>query len=231
MLPVAVLVLLPWARAGAQNGPFADCRPMPSDTTLRATLTSGFIPMPDGTRIAFYSNRTGGYRAWVINPDGSGLKPLTVSFTDSSTGTITNRFWDFGDGSTTNTSATSFSHTYLNGSTNTVALTVTGPVGTNTLTQAGYIAATNLPPQLSLSPASLAFGPVIIGQTNTLNFQLVNTGDLTLSGTVAASSPFTIQSGSPFTILARQTSSVAISFAPLSAVNFSNVVTFTSNGS
>ena len=52
MLPVAVLVLLPWARAGAQNGPFADCRPMPSDTTLRATLTSGFIPMPDGTRIA-----------------------------------------------------------------------------------------------------------------------------------------------------------------------------------
>src|SRR6185369_10794063 len=76
----------------------------------------------------------------------SGLKPLTVSFTDSSTGTITNRFWDFGDGSTT-----------------TVALTVTGPVGTNTLTRASYIAATNLPPQLSLSPPNLAFGPVIVG--------------------------------------------------------------------
>src|SRR6266702_8771661 len=35
----------------------------------------------------------------------SGLKPLTVSFTDNSSGTITNRFWDFGDSSTTNTTA------------------------------------------------------------------------------------------------------------------------------
>src|SRR5262249_8454144 len=42
----------------------------------------------------------------------NGLKPLTVTFTDTSTGTITNRFWDFGDGSTTNTSSTSLTHTY-----------------------------------------------------------------------------------------------------------------------
>src|SRR5262249_46994906 len=34
-----------------------------------------------------------------------GAVPLTVNFTDGSSGTITNRFWDFGDGSTTNTSA------------------------------------------------------------------------------------------------------------------------------
>src|SRR4029450_4427981 len=63
----------------------------------------------------------------------NGLKPLTVTFTDSSTGTITNRFWDFGDGSTTNTTATSFNHLYANGSTKTRLPTVTGPGGTQHL--------------------------------------------------------------------------------------------------
>jgi putative CocE/NonD family hydrolase len=51
LLP-ALLVTLPGVRAMAQASPFADCRPMPSDTTQRATLRSVFIPMPDGTRLA-----------------------------------------------------------------------------------------------------------------------------------------------------------------------------------
>jgi Tol biopolymer transport system component len=32
---------------------------------------------PDGTRIAFYSDRSGAYEHWVIRPDGSGLEQLT----------------------------------------------------------------------------------------------------------------------------------------------------------
>jgi eukaryotic-like serine/threonine-protein kinase len=32
---------------------------------------------PDGTRIAFYSNRSGSYQIWTIRPDGSELTPLT----------------------------------------------------------------------------------------------------------------------------------------------------------
>lgn len=49
-LPFALLLL----RAGSvlAQSPFADCRPMAPDTTVRATLTAGFIPMPDGTRLA-----------------------------------------------------------------------------------------------------------------------------------------------------------------------------------
>jgi serine/threonine protein kinase/Tol biopolymer transport system component len=32
---------------------------------------------PDGARVAFYSDRAGGYDLWAIRPDGSGLGPLT----------------------------------------------------------------------------------------------------------------------------------------------------------
>jgi dipeptidyl aminopeptidase/acylaminoacyl peptidase len=34
---------------------------------------------PDGRRIAFYSNRSGQWEIWAINPDGSGLKQLTYA--------------------------------------------------------------------------------------------------------------------------------------------------------
>jgi uncharacterized protein len=36
----------------AQTEPFGDCRPTAADTTVRAALTSVFIPMPDGVRLA-----------------------------------------------------------------------------------------------------------------------------------------------------------------------------------
>src|SRR6266576_2714872 len=42
----------------------------------------------------------------------NGVSPLGVSFDDNSTGTITNRFWTFGDGATTNTTLSAVSHTY-----------------------------------------------------------------------------------------------------------------------
>jgi Tol biopolymer transport system component len=32
---------------------------------------------PDGRRLAFYSDRGGGYQVWTIRPDGSGLEQLT----------------------------------------------------------------------------------------------------------------------------------------------------------
>ena len=74
----------------------------------------------------------------------SGAWPLTVSFNDTSSGTINNRAWDFGDSTGTNTTAVSLTHTYAAAGTNTVRLTVSGPLGTNTLTQPGYIVVTNL---------------------------------------------------------------------------------------
>jgi hypothetical protein len=81
-----------------------------------------------------------------------------------------------------------------------------------------------------VSPASLAFGSITLGRTNTFTFQLVNTGDLPLTGTAVTTEPFAVQSDSPFIILAGQTNLISISFAPSSASSFSNVVVFSSNG-
>lgn len=75
----------------------------------------------------------------------SGYAPLIVAFTDSSTGTITNRYWDFGDGNTSNTVAATISHTYAAAGSYTVALTVSGPAGSDTDTQTDLITVENVP--------------------------------------------------------------------------------------
>jgi PKD repeat protein len=68
----------------------------------------------------------------------TGAVPLAVTFTDTSTGSITNRYWDFGDGATSNTTATSVAHTYAAG-TYTVSLIVSGADGASTNTQSNVI--------------------------------------------------------------------------------------------
>ena len=66
----------------------------------------------------------------------SGEGPLTVQFTDASTGNPASWAWDFGDGRTS--TLQNPSHTY-NPGTYHVALTVTNVLGTNALTKPGYI--------------------------------------------------------------------------------------------
>lgn len=93
----------------------------------------------------------------------NGYAPLLVSFTDNSSGTITNRLWTWGDGSSTNTSLTNITHTYNSAGTNSVSLTVSGPTGTNSLSLVKYIVVSNLPPvslaiQSSGNQTRLAWG-------------------------------------------------------------------------
>src|SRR5215469_1243267 len=74
------------------------------------------------------------------------MPPLTVAFTDTSTGIIANRFWDFGDGNTTNTALLSVTHAYTAVGTNNISLAVSGPFGTNALTRTNYIVVANPAP-------------------------------------------------------------------------------------
>jgi PKD repeat protein len=91
------------------------------------------------TKVAYITAVTAPPVANFTGSPTSGTEPLVVTFTDSSTGSITNRFWDFGNGNTTNfTVSTSPSQTYTAG-TYTVSLTVSGPGGNNTDIQTSYI--------------------------------------------------------------------------------------------
>ncbi len=67
----------------------------------------------------------------------SGEEPLTVSFSDLSTGSITSWSWTFGDGGTS--TAQNPSHEYTSDGTYSVSLTVTGPGGSDGETKNGYI--------------------------------------------------------------------------------------------
>ena len=123
----------------------------------------------------------------------TGPAPLTVTFSDSSTGTVTNRFWNFDDGATTNTTATRVLHTYHAAGTNTVTLIVSGPLGVSTNTQTNYVVVTvpdTTPPTLTiLEPADYqAFTNAGVTVTGTASDAsgiarvTVNGVDATLSG-------------------------------------------------
>lgn len=80
---------------------------------------------------------------FTASPTNGGA-PLTVTFTDTSVGTITNRFWSFGDGVTTNTTVTNLFHTYQFPGTNTVRLIVSGGGGSATNIQNHLIIASSV---------------------------------------------------------------------------------------
>ncbi len=153
-------------------------------TLASSGLTIGAIPnggftctINTNTAGVVKLNVTGGsltppVAAFTGNPT-VGVAGLVVTFTDSSTGTITNRFWDFGDGTTTNVTAGSLTHTYTNVGSYDVSLTVIGPAGTDTLSRLSYITIGNTPPVItagaSVSNAPLQVGNVIVvvaGDTN-----------------------------------------------------------------
>ncbi len=68
----------------------------------------------------------------------SGKAQLTVTFTDTSSGTPTSWNWSFGDG-TPNSTTRNPVHTYSKAGKYTVSLTATNAIGRNTATKRGYI--------------------------------------------------------------------------------------------
>jgi len=106
---------------------------------------------PDGTKIAFCSEKGGNYSIYTLNivenkklpvanflaSINSGSAPLNVTFTDTSTGTPYAWKWSFGDG--TYSTQKKPTHTYSKTGKYTVSLTVKNAKGSNTKTRSGYI--------------------------------------------------------------------------------------------
>jgi PKD repeat protein len=92
----------------------------------------------------------------------TGTAPLTVSFTDSSSGAISTYAWDFGDGGTSNEQNPS--HQYYIAGSYTVNLTVIGPGGSAEESKSAYITvdAPNVAPVLN--PANGHYYDIISGQ-------------------------------------------------------------------
>ena len=99
----------------------------------------------------------------------SGVAPLTVVFTNTSTGDYTDSLWDFGDSVTS--TLESPTHTYTAAGVYTVTLTASGPGGTDALTHTNYITVYEaVTADFCGSPAS-GPPPLTVGFTN------LSTGD------------------------------------------------------
>ena len=114
----------------------------------------------------------------------SGVAPLTVTFSDTSTGNVTAWSWDFGDG--TGSSLQNPSKTYNTAGNYTVTLQVTNPAGAST--SAGQTVSVYATPAASFiaSPTNTRQGvPVSFTDTSTGNIAswLWNFGDGTTSST------------------------------------------------
>ena len=101
----------------------------------------------------------------------SGVAPLTVDFTDLSTGNITAWDWDFGDGGSS--SAANPSYMYSNPGTSLVSLMVSGPGGTDTKTEQSFISVyEEIIADFSASPTS-GDPPLMV------NFSDLSSGEIT----------------------------------------------------
>ena len=112
----------------------------------------------------------------------------------------------------------------------TMTLTTSGPSpGTTSLNGTGVAVGT---PYLTLTPASLTFGPTVIGQTASLSFQATNTGtaSVTISSGSASGTGFTLSGLSlPLVLDPNQSQSFAVDFAPSTYGTFTGQATLISN--
>ena len=92
---------------------------------------------------AYETIRGGAPVAGFSGSPTSGTAPLSVSFTDSSSGNPTSWSWDFGDGTSSTTQNPN--HTYTSPGSYTVKLTASNASGSNTSTRTGYISVTAPP--------------------------------------------------------------------------------------
>ncbi|MDO9324427.1 MAG: TIGR03768 family metallophosphoesterase [Methanoregula sp.] len=141
----------------------------------------------NSTRKSGYINASVSSLAPVANFAGtptSGYSPLTVQFTDSSTGIPTSWNWSFGDGGYS--SAQNPVYTYASTGSFTVSLTATNSAGATTKTVANYITGTNY-----IVPSSTTVGIYRNGVYYLRNSNTAGNADLTIAYGTSGDIPVT----------------------------------------
>ena len=139
--------------------------PTPTETTPTPTETT---PTPVSLVANFTANIT------------AGLAPLSVQFTDTSTGGPTSWSWNFGDGATS--AEQSPVHIYASPSIYTVSLTATNAAGSDTETKMGYITVATAPTVTAISPDSMNRGNTVWPTITGTGFMSGATVKLTKAG-------------------------------------------------
>jgi hypothetical protein len=85
-------------------------------------------------------------------------------------------------------------------------------------------------PVISVSPAKLNFGTIVVGQTNELSVNVQNVGGGTLTGHASSKVPFSIISGSNYVLTSQQMQTVKIRYTPKAKGSNFQAITFTAGG-
>jgi PKD repeat protein len=126
--------------------------------TLNATNAFGFNT---STKVGYVNVTAAAPTASFTGAPLTGAAPLTVTFTDASTGTITSYLWDFGDlGASILQNP---SHAYAATGTYTVKLTVSDGIGSNVMTRTNYVVVGTPPTPVPTTAAPI--NPVVGNQS------------------------------------------------------------------
>src|SRR5205807_10622026 len=115
------------------------------DTTVPLTTNGRSVGSRSSATVPIADHQSAPPTADFTANTTSGQAPLAVQCTDRSSGSITIRDWNFGDGSS-HSSTQNPSHTYNNAGDYTVTLTVTGSGGSNSKSMAIHVTAPPPPP-------------------------------------------------------------------------------------
>ncbi len=149
-----------------------------NDETVIVTLASGpdyQAGTPDSATIIIHGHQpsSGPVAGFTASPT-SGQAPLTVQFTDTSTGSPTNWEWNFGDGAAS--TAQNPSHTYGNTGSFTATLTVTGSGQTSSASRTITVTNSTTPPPTVT--ADFVYGPASGRAPLTVQFSDKSTGSI-----------------------------------------------------
>jgi len=183
------------AGASAQNPSHRYSTPGTYSVALQAYNFNGY----NSTRKSGYIHVSVSPSAPVANFAGTptyGYSPLTVQFTDSSTGTPTSWNWSFGDGGYS--SAQNPLYSYADTGSFTVSLTATNSTGSTTKTVASYITGTNYTVPSSSTTGIFRSGNVFLASNNTNGGETINAfnfgqaGDVPVAGDWSGSGSTTV---------------------------------------